>query len=173
MEKIESDTRMYKGERVKSLNEDKATLDSITKTDLGPLLVIFCLFILGVCLFSGGIILFIQCKYLILAFFLFVTIFCISLEVWERLDSESLILRSINRICSDTEKWLILLKWLLPRKHRESIIGDILEDCHEMRERRLSKQRIMANVLWQLIISFLMWVPSSVINAIFRLLGAK
>ena len=47
------DTRMYKGKSVTLLDGNKATLDGLTKTDLGSLLLFFCLFIVGICFFTG------------------------------------------------------------------------------------------------------------------------
>lgn len=47
------------------------------------------------------------------------------------------------------ETRLISLSFWVPRKYREAITGDILEDCHDMRELGFAEQRILAHVLWQ------------------------
>jgi lysylphosphatidylglycerol synthetase-like protein (DUF2156 family) len=57
------------------------------------------------------------------------------------------------------EGWLITLSFWIPRKHREAITGDILEDCHEMREVGFGEWRIRIHVVWQLAIGVIMLWP--------------
>ena len=67
-------------------------------------------------------------------------------------------------------KWAVLLGWCFPRKYRDAIVGDILEDSYEMRESGLAESKIRAHVLWQCMISVVTLVPSSIVHAIRRLL---
>ena len=164
---MNNDTRMDRGERV-------TRLDGLTRTDLGPILVLFCLFIAGLIFFAGGMILLVLNWRLALALFLLVPIVGVLFEVcYKRLVLKSHRRGSIREASNKTEKWIIILRFWIPQKHREAIMGDILEDCYQMRESGLAERRIRANVLWQLMISVVMWIPSSVIGVIGRLLGTK
>jgi hypothetical protein len=71
---------------------------------------------------------------------------------------------------SKPEKWLFSLSLWIPRKYREGIIGDILEDCREMRRKRFSKRRIRVHILWQLTIAVIALWPESVGSAVAAIL---
>jgi hypothetical protein len=64
------------------------------------------------------------------------------------------------------EKWLISLSFWIPRKYREAISGDILEDCHEMRDLGLGEWRIRIHVLWQLTIGVIALWPEAIGSAV-------
>ncbi len=64
------------------------------------------------------------------------------------------------------ETRLISLSFWIPRKHREGIAGDILEDCHEMRELGFTEGRILGHVLWQFTIAVISLWPEAVVSAI-------
>ncbi len=148
-------------------------LDSLTKTDHGTLLLIFCLFVTGFLIFAGGMILLVIRWYIALALLLFAPIVIVVIEVGEKWNMKNNEGGLIGGKWNETEKWAILLGWCLPRKHRESIVGDILEDCHEMRKAGLVERRIRTHVLWQWLISVLTLITASVMGAIVRLLGAN
>lgn len=63
------------------------------------------------------------------------------------------------------ETRLITLSFWIPRKHREGITGDILEDCHEMRELGFTERRILGHVLWQFAIAVISLWPEAVVSA--------
>lgn len=60
------------------------------------------------------------------------------------------------------EKWVVSLSFWIPRKYREAIVGDMLEDCHELRELGKSEHRIWVHVLWQLVIALVLLWPASI-----------
>jgi len=64
------------------------------------------------------------------------------------------------------EKWLISLSFWIPRKHREYVRGDILEDCNELRMLGYGEWRIRAHAIWHLIIAVIMLWPEVVASAI-------
>lgn len=65
---------------------------------------------------------------------------------------------------SKGEKWAIALGWFIPRKYRNDIIGDILEDCAEMREVRCTERRIKFHVIYQWLLAVITLVPASIIG---------
>lgn len=70
------------------------------------------------------------------------------------------------------EKWAIALGWWIPRKHRGVLVGDILEDCHEMREAGYGEWRIRIQAIWQWAIGVLTLVPNAMITALWRIVSA-
>lgn len=64
------------------------------------------------------------------------------------------------------EGWLVSLSFWIPRKHREAIRGDILEDCHEMREEGFGGWRICAHVLWQFTVAVVALWPQTIGSAV-------
>ena len=80
-----------------------------------------------------------------------------------------------TRPCQKPERWLTSLCFWIPRKHREAIRGDILEDCHELRDQGFGEWRIRAHVLWQTAIAVVgLWprvVGSAVAGVIRHLLS--
>ena len=45
------------------------------------------------------------------------------------------------------------LSWLIPRKYRNDVIGDIMEDCADMRNANITEGRIKCHVLYQWLIA--------------------
>jgi hypothetical protein len=72
---------------------------------------------------------------------------------------------SIFRMESKGENWATSLGWLIPRKYRH-VIGDILEDCAEMRQAGCTERRIKFHVVYQWLIAVITLVPTSVITSI-------
>jgi hypothetical protein len=64
------------------------------------------------------------------------------------------------------ETRLISLSFWIPRKHREGIAGDILEDCHEMRELGFTEWRILGHVLWQFTLAVISLWPEAAGSAV-------
>ena len=64
------------------------------------------------------------------------------------------------------ERWLINLSFWIPRKYREAITGDILEDCREMREKGFRERRICIHVLWQFAIAVIALWPEAMGSAV-------
>lgn len=60
------------------------------------------------------------------------------------------------------ENALTNLAFWIPRKHREGIVGDILEDCAELRELGKPIIRIWTHVLWHLATAIILLVPSRI-----------
>ncbi len=56
-----------------------------------------------------------------------------------------------ERKCSN-DKMLSFLGFIVPRRHRETLIGDIQEDVSEMRSKGISETGIRAFICWQLLI---------------------
>ena len=108
-----------------------------------------------------------------LALLVLIPIVGVVVEVSERWNKKKHRCGSIGSILNETEKWVVVLGWFLPRKHREAILGDIIEDCHEMKEKGLNKRRLRNHVLWQCLISVVTLIPAYFIGAIGRLFGAK
>jgi len=67
------------------------------------------------------------------------------------------------------EKWAIALGWWIPRKYRGDILGDIMEDCREMRKMDCGEFRIRIQVLWQWVIAVMKLVPSAIFGGIWRI----
>ncbi len=78
-------------------------------------------------------------------------------------------LRGVFRPGKMAEKWAIALGWWIPRKYRGAIVGDILEDCHEMRETGCREWRIRIQVIWQWAISIVILIPAAVFGSILRI----
>jgi hypothetical protein len=154
------------------VRERPALLDDLTKNDLGVFFVLFFLFIAGFLIFAGVMILVVLKWYLALLFLL-APITGVAIEVSEKwilkIDNDG----PIGGIRNETKEWAIILGWCLPRKHREAIMGDILEDCQEMRKKGLPERKIRTHTLWQWVISVITLAPTFIFSAIGRLLGAK
>lgn len=71
-----------------------------------------------------------------------------------------------------SEKWAVALGWWIPRKHRGPIVGDILEDCHEMRELGCGEWRIFIQVIWQWAIAIATLIPTAIFGSIWRIFSA-
>lgn len=72
--------------------------------------------------------------------------------------------RTVNKKCKG-ENWIITLGWFIPRKYRH-VIGDILEDCTEMREAGCTERRIKFHVVYQWLIAVITLVPTAVKSSI-------
>lgn len=70
------------------------------------------------------------------------------------------------------EQSLASLSFWIPRRHREAIIGDIREDCAELRLLGKSEWRIRLHVIWQLAICLLTMWPAALKAALWGALGA-
>lgn len=77
----------------------------------------------------------------------------------------------VFRLGKKAEKWTIALGWWIPRKYRGAIVGDILEDCHEMRETGCGEWRIRIQVIWQWVIAVGTSVPATMIAAVWRIVS--
>lgn len=67
---------------------------------------------------------------------------------------------------SKGEDWITSLGWFIPRKYRNDIIGDILEDCAEMREIGCTEERIKFHVVYQWLIAVITLVPTAIKTSI-------
>lgn len=67
---------------------------------------------------------------------------------------------------SEGKNWATSLGWFIPRKYRNDIIGDILEDCAEMRENGCTERRIKFHVVYQWVIAVVTLVPTAVKTSI-------
>jgi hypothetical protein len=57
------------------------------------------------------------------------------------------------------------LSYWVPRRYREVITGDIIEDCHEMRALGMSRLRICTHVVWQFAVALILLWPTAVADA--------
>jgi hypothetical protein len=148
-------------------------LDRLSRTDLGPLLVLLSLFIISFCLIAGFMILMVLCWFRVLvAIFLIVKIGAI-IDTRVKLANIRAKRGSNFGILKWRSKWLVFLGWWLPHEHRDAIMGDILEDWYEMRESGLSKEQMRTHVLWQWMIAVVLLFPCSVIRVVIRLWRAS
>lgn len=167
------DTRMDAMEDVTPLCGASTQLNRLTESDLGPFFLMFCLFIAGFVLFAGVMVFVVLGGRLAFALFVLFPIVVVVGEARKRRALKNHRGGSRGRLWNETDKWAIVLGWCFPRKHREAMVGDILEDCHEMRERGLNERRIRTHVLWQWLMSIVTLIPTYFICAIRRLFGAK
>lgn len=61
---------------------------------------------------------------------------------------------------SKGEGWATSLGWFIPRKYRGAVLGDIMEDCVEMRDKGCTERRIKIHVIFQWSIAVIMLVPT-------------
>jgi hypothetical protein len=73
-----------------------------------------------------------------------------------------LVFESISKV----HHWAASLGWFIPRKYRSDIIGDILEDCVEMRKAGCSERRIKFHIVYQWLIAVITLVPTAAKNSI-------
>jgi hypothetical protein len=66
------------------------------------------------------------------------------------------------------ERLLFAISFWIPRKYREAIVGDIMEDCHELSHLGKSERRIFVHVLWQLTVTVITLLPVSVFSGLIR-----
>ena len=71
---------------------------------------------------------------------------------------------------SGGEDWAISLGWLIPRKYRAAFVGDILEDCADMREAGCAESHIKFQAVWQWAIAMITLVPMALKTSILDLL---
>ncbi|MBA7654835.1 hypothetical protein ES703_62728 [subsurface metagenome] len=167
------DTRMDAVEGVMPLAGGSTPLDGLTKSGYGPFLLLFCLFIVGFVMCTGGILLIVLGGRVAVSLFMLFMIVAGLAAAREKWASKSHTRGSRGGILNEPEKWVIVLGLWLPGKHREAILGDILEDCHEMRDRGFRERKIRSHVLWQWAIAVVKLIPASVIGAIGRLWSAR
>lgn len=72
-----------------------------------------------------------------------------------------------------TKEWLISVSFWIPRKYREAIVGDIMEDYHELRALGKSERRIRIHVIWQLVIALILLRSTSIMDAFKRIWSTK
>ena len=89
------------------------------------------------------------------------------LELTKRFNS---ILEQVENPCTVKKKtkgenWIFALGWFIPRKYRH-VIGDILEDCAEMREAGCTETRIKFHVVYQWLIAVITLVPTAIKTSI-------
>jgi hypothetical protein len=72
----------------------------------------------------------------------------------------------ISKAKSTGESWAVGLGWFIPRKYRNEIIGDILEDCAEMRQTGRTESRVKFHVVYQWLIAVITLVPMAVKTSI-------
>jgi hypothetical protein len=173
LEKMSRDTRMDAVEGLILRGGNSTLSDSLAKSEYSPFLLLFGLFFAGFTIFTGGMLLIVLRGRLTLSLFGLVLIVGIIIEVSKKYTSKNHRDVSRCRIRNKTEKWVIMLGWCIPQKHREAIVGDIIEDCYEMRKRGLAERNIYANTLWQWVISVVTLIPACVVGSIKRLLGAR
>lgn len=69
------------------------------------------------------------------------------------------------------------LGWWIPRKYRDDLVGDILEDCSEMRMLSMGERRIVVHVAYQWLIGVVMLVPTAAVmgfaGAIRQIIGPR
>ncbi len=70
-----------------------------------------------------------------------------------------------SEVKSKNEQLGITLGWFIPRKYRH-VIGDILEDCAEMREGGCTDRRIKFHVVYQWLIAVITLVPTAIKTSI-------
>ena len=86
-----------------------------------------------------------------------------------RIENNNLLYR-IWTLRKDPEDWTIELGWWIPRKYRAAVIGDIIEDCHEMRIKNCGEFRICIHVLWQCGIAIVTLIPTAIVMAAWRII---
>ena len=64
-----------------------------------------------------------------------------------------------------TNKCLKNLSFWIPRRIREAMIGDMMEDCTELRNLGKSEFRVRVHILWHLILFAISLLPSMVVKA--------
>lgn len=85
---------------------------------------------------------------------------------------DHLLLRHKEHRAFRAERWLTSLSFWIPRRHREAIVGDLREDCAELRNLGMSERRLRVHVIWQLAICLFRLWPPALKAAILGALGA-
>ena len=156
-------------ERQTPVSKNCTLIEKLSKTDLGPLVILFSLFITGFCLFAGFTILIVSMWYPILGAIIIAIKLVGLAEIKERWILYRQRKASKGNILKENVKWMVILKWWLPHEHRDAIMGDILEDYQEMRENGSTKRQIRTHILWQWVVAVVRLEPSSFVNAIARI----
>lgn len=97
-----------------------------------------------------------------LAFLLFVLLWVVT-PVVKRTQSQRL---STSETTYRGDSCVVLLGWFVPRQYRNTLIGDILEDCAEMREDGCTERRIKFHAIYQWLIAVITIVPTAVKTSI-------
>ncbi len=66
------------------------------------------------------------------------------------------------------EHLLFAMSFWIPRKYREALVGDIMEDCQELRSLGKSKRRIFVHIFWQLAVVVVTLLPANIFSALKR-----
>jgi hypothetical protein len=75
--------------------------------------------------------------------------------------------------CANTDRWMLSFSFWIPRRYRQAIMGDLIEDREDMRSLGKSEWRIRAHVVWQIAISALSLWPAAAKGVLFGTLLAK
>ena len=106
----------------------------------------------------------------LLIFLILIKLVNSSIEIYHmRIENNNLLPR-IWTFRKDPENWAIELGWWIPRKYRAAIIGDIIEDCHEMKDKSCGEFRICVHVLWQWAIAIVTLVPAAIVATVWRMM---
>ena len=71
------------------------------------------------------------------------------------------------------DKWIVSVSFWIPRKYREGIVGDILEDCYEQRRLGKSERRIWLYVLLQFVTALVLLWPAYIKYTLSRIWHTK
>lgn len=71
------------------------------------------------------------------------------------------------------ERLLDLVCFLVPPRSRQSVVGDLYEECDTMREAGLSERNIALWIIWQLLLILLMHTPKWWLGALVGWIAAR
>lgn len=66
------------------------------------------------------------------------------------------------------ERLLDLVCFLVPPRSRQSVVGDLYEECDTMREAGISERNIAFWIIWQVLLILLMHTPEWLLGGLFR-----
>lgn len=71
------------------------------------------------------------------------------------------------------ERLLDRVSFLVPPRSRQSLVGDLYEECDTMREAGLSERNIAVWIIWQLLLILLMHTPKWLLGGLFGWIVAR
>lgn len=71
------------------------------------------------------------------------------------------------------ERLLDRVSFLVPPRSRQSVVGDLYEECDTMREAGLSERNIALWIIWQLLLILLMHTPKWLLGGLFGWIVAR
>jgi hypothetical protein len=86
---------------------------------------------------------------------------------------DSMLKKIIQQEAKRPERLLFAISFWVPRKYREALVGDIMEDCQELRNLDKGERRIFVHVFWQLAISLVTLLPASIFSGLLGRLKLK